>query len=48
MKAMNVRFSDQEHKDLKAASETMERSINEIVREAVRVHLTKLKASNSK
>ena len=48
MKAMNVRFSDQEHKDLKTASKAQERSINEIVREAVRGYLTKLETSNSK
>jgi len=46
MKALNVRFSDKEHKDLQQASQQLERSINELVREAVREYLLKLGASN--
>jgi predicted HicB family RNase H-like nuclease len=46
MKALNVRFSDQEHKDLQSASQQVERSINELVREAVRDYLSRLRASN--
>jgi predicted HicB family RNase H-like nuclease len=46
MKALNVRFSDKEHKDLQCASQQLERSINELVREAVREYLTRLGASN--
>ena len=40
---MNVRFFDKEHEDLNAANKLTERSINELVREAVRAYLTKLK-----
>ncbi len=46
MKALNVRFSDQEHKELQNASQLLERSINDLIREAVRDHLLKLRASN--
>ena len=46
MKALNVRFSDKEHKDLQQASQQLERSINELVRGAVREYLLKLGASN--
>jgi predicted HicB family RNase H-like nuclease len=46
MKALNIRFSDKEHKDLQQTSQLLERSINEIVREAVREYMTKLGASN--
>ncbi|MEI2580949.1 ribbon-helix-helix protein, CopG family [Scytonema sp. PRP1] len=46
MKALNIRFSDKEHKDLQQASQELERSINELVREAVREYLLKLGASN--
>ena len=46
MKALNVRFSDKEHKDLQCASQQLGRSINELVREAVREYLTRLGASN--
>ena len=46
MKALNIRFSDKEHEDLQKASQQSERSINELVREAVREYLLKLGASN--
>ncbi|BAZ20099.1 hypothetical protein NIES4073_09750 [Kalymmatonema gypsitolerans NIES-4073] len=46
MKALNIRFSDKEHKDLQETSQRLERSINDLVREAVREHLLKLGASN--
>ena len=39
MKALNIRFSDKEHKDLQEMSQHLERSINDLVREAVREHL---------
>ena len=45
MKAINIRFADEEHKRLLELSKILERSINELVREAVREHLPKLKAS---
>ena len=45
MKAINIRFADEEHKKLQELSNILERSINELVREAVREHLPKLKAS---
>ncbi|HAZ47627.1 MAG TPA: CopG family transcriptional regulator [Cyanobacteria bacterium UBA11369] len=46
MKALNVRFSDKEHENLKETSQRLERSINDLVREAVREYLLKLGASN--
>ena len=45
MKAINIRFADEEHKKLQELSKVLERSINELVREAVREHLPKLEAS---
>ncbi len=47
MKALNIRFSDREHEDLRKWSEKLERSINELVREAVRDYLSRLGTSNS-
>ncbi len=44
MKVINIRFADEEHKKLYEFSQLLERSINELVREAVREHLPKLKA----
>ncbi|MBO3461415.1 ribbon-helix-helix protein, CopG family [Aetokthonos hydrillicola Thurmond2011] len=46
MKALNIRFSDKEHENLQQTSKNLERSINDIVREAVRQYLQKLEASN--
>lgn len=46
MKALNIRFSDKEHKDLQKASQECERSINDLVREAVREYLLRMGASN--
>ena len=46
MKALSVRFSDEEHKQLKTTSAQLERSINELIREAVRQYLSKLGTSN--
>ncbi|MGB3509843.1 MAG: ribbon-helix-helix protein, CopG family [Microcoleaceae cyanobacterium] len=45
MKAINIHFADEEHKKLQEASKLLERSINELVREAVREHLSKLRRS---
>lgn len=45
MKALNIRFADSEHKELQMWSQKLERSINELVREAVREYLSKLGAS---
>lgn len=39
MKALNIRFSETEHQQLLIAKEKQERSINDIVREAVRQYL---------
>jgi predicted DNA-binding protein len=40
MKAINIRFADEEHKKLKEVSQLLERSINELVREAVRKYIS--------
>lgn len=46
MKAVTVRFSDREHEKLAKLSQKVERSINELVREAVRIYVEQQKASN--
>ncbi len=43
MKAINIRFSDEEYKALKQLSQQKEMSINSIVREAVRHYITNLR-----
>ena len=48
MKALNIRFSDKEHKGLQHRSQQEERSINELVREAVRSYLSKSQRANLK
>lgn len=45
MKALNIRFADQEHEELQKWSKKLERSINELVREAVREYLSKMGTS---
>lgn len=45
MKQVSVRFSDKEHLGLVEESANQERSINEIVREAVREYLDQKKPS---
>ncbi len=39
MKAVSIRFADTEHEDLAKLSSQVERSINDIVREAVRQYI---------
>jgi predicted HicB family RNase H-like nuclease len=41
MKKLTVRFSDSEHEELTQRSLEIERSLNEIIREAVREYLSK-------
>ncbi len=41
MKRVSVRFADQEHEGLAALSEQTERSLNDLIREAVRQYLEK-------
>ena len=46
MKAVTVRFSDQEHERLTKLSQSLERSSNELVREAVRRYFKEQESSN--
>jgi len=39
MKRISIRFADKEHDELSALSKEMERSINDLVREAVRQYI---------
>jgi predicted HicB family RNase H-like nuclease len=39
MKRVSVRFADKEHEDLALLSEEKERSLNDLIREAVRQYL---------
>jgi predicted DNA-binding protein len=39
MKRVSVRFADKEHEDLEKLSQELERSMNDLIREAVRQYI---------
>jgi len=39
MKQVSVRFADKEHEDLALLSQQLERSLNDVIREAVRQYV---------
>ncbi|NJR48903.1 MAG: ribbon-helix-helix protein, CopG family [Leptolyngbyaceae cyanobacterium CSU_1_3] len=39
MKRISVRFADKEHEDLEKLSQQLERSMNDLIREAVRKYV---------
>jgi predicted DNA-binding protein len=47
MRQVSIRFADAEHEKLAALSESLERSLNDLVREAVRQYIERQAAAEN-